>query len=134
MIVVLDTDVLVSGLLKPYGPAGAILRLIALGMLEAAHDYRIMAEYREVLARPVFGFPPESVEAFLAQVEEEGPAVTPPPLTFRLSDSSDEPFLEVALASRAEILLTGNKRHFVFEGPGPRVLAPAEFLAEYGSK
>ena len=33
MIVVLDTNVLVSGVLSPFGPAGAMMRFVASGMI-----------------------------------------------------------------------------------------------------
>lgn len=58
MLAVLDTNVVVSGLLKPYSSAGYIVRLVAEGALQVAYDARILLEYREVLARPKFGFDP----------------------------------------------------------------------------
>ena len=48
MKVVLDTNVLVSGLLNPYGPPGRIVQLAAAGELQLCLDARILAEYREV--------------------------------------------------------------------------------------
>jgi predicted nucleic acid-binding protein len=47
--VVLDTNVLVSGLLTPHSPAAMLLRLIAQGSIRLAFDQRILAEYREVV-------------------------------------------------------------------------------------
>ena len=104
MIVVLDTNVLISGLLKPFSTSAAILRLAISGLIRPAYDFRILTEYREVLNRPVFGFDRGSVEEFLRQFEDEGLAVSPPPLSFRLPDPWDEPFLEVAFGSAAAVL------------------------------
>jgi len=131
MIVVLDTNVLVAGLLKPFGPSAAVLRLVLTGMIQPAHDYRILVEYREVLSRPVFGFAPAAIDAFLIQIEEDGVPVTPPPVSFPWPDPTDAPFLETALAAGAGFLITGNKRHFPKKKEGPHVVSPAEFMTEY---
>lgn len=132
MIVVLDTNVLVAGLLKPFGPSAAVLRLILTGTVSIAHDYRILAEYREVLARPVFGFGSSAIGALLAQLEEEGLPVTPPPVSISLPDPSDAPFWETALAAEAEYLISGNKKHFPSAKGGPRVVSPSGFLSACG--
>jgi putative PIN family toxin of toxin-antitoxin system len=131
MIVVLDTNVLVSGILRPLGPAGTILRLAASGMIRLAYDRRILVEYRDVLLRPVFGFSPDHVEAFLTQVEEEGMSVVAAPLPFSLPDPSDAPFLEVALGGRVAALVTGNKKHFRSQKHHLPILSPAEFIRSF---
>jgi predicted nucleic acid-binding protein len=104
-------------------------------MIQLAYDLRILSEYRDVLNRPKFTFAKEDINAFLDQVEKEGVIVSVMPLKFRLSDPDDEPFLEVALAARAEAIITGNKRHFPKkEYQGTRILSPAEFLEVFGDK
>lgn len=50
--IVLDTNVLVAGLLSQKGPPGQIVDLITAGEIEIACDRRILDEYREVVARP----------------------------------------------------------------------------------
>ena len=133
MIIVLDTNVVISGVLKPYGHSAVILRLVAEGAIQAAYDVRTLAEYRDVLTRAEFNFSPKTVEAFLTQVEQEGVPVSCRPLKFHLPDPEDEPFLEVALASRAMAVVTGNKRHFPqAEYEGVRILSPAEFVKVLG--
>jgi putative PIN family toxin of toxin-antitoxin system len=134
MIIVLDTNVIVSGILKPFSSAGAILRLAATGIIRLAHDSRILSEYREVLSRPVFGFSKNLVHDLINQLEEEGLTVVGSPLPFRLPDPHDEPFLEVALAAQVDALVTGNKRHFPQKGHKIRIISPAEFTAEFSSK
>lgn len=112
MIIVLDTNVIVSGILKPYSKAAAILRLVADGTIQLAYDLRLLSEYRDVLSRPKLNLPREEVETFLAVIEQEGLLVSVKPLKFHLPDPDDEPFLEVALAARVVAIVTGNKRHF----------------------
>jgi len=135
MIIVLDINVVVSGIFRPYGKAAAILRLVANGLVTPAYDQRIVGEYREVFKRPKFPFSEESVDDFLAQIENEGLLVASKPLPFSLPDPDDEPFLETALASKAVALITGNKRHFpkkIYEKT--RILSPAEFLEVFSNQ
>lgn len=132
MIVVVDTNVLVAGLLSPFGPPGEIVRMIASGSLTVAYDARIMAEYVEVLRRPKFSFSREHVEAFLDQLKVTGTVAAGDPLPAPLPDPNDEPFLEVALGGGVRCLITGNVKHFP---PGARqgaqILTPGEFLDFY---
>jgi putative PIN family toxin of toxin-antitoxin system len=129
MIIVLDTNVLISGILKPYSNAATILRLVTDGAVQLAYDLRILSEYRDVLKRPKFNFAQENVEEFLEQIEREGLLVSVKPLGFHLPDADDEPFLEVALSGRVNAIITGNKRHFPRrEYEGVKILSPAEFL------
>jgi uncharacterized protein len=53
-------------------------------------------------------------------------------LTDPLPDPDDEPFLEVALASHASCLVTGNQKHFPDEQcQGAKIFSPGEFLIFY---
>jgi len=129
MMTVLDTNVIVSGILRPFSKAALILTSVADGTVQVAYDVRLLSEYRDVLNRPKFNLPKENVEAFLTQVEQEGFLVSAKPLDIRLLDPDDEPFLEVAIAGKVEALVTGNKRHFPKkEYAKVRMLSPAEFL------
>lgn len=135
MRVVLDTNVLVSGLLSPFGLPGEIVRLVASGAVTLCFDARILAEYEEVLARPRFGFDPDSVAAFIDYRDFAGETVAAEPLPVRLPDEDDEPFLEVALACGADCLVTGNLAHFPDNTrAGVALLSPAEFVERYRSR
>lgn len=129
MKIVLDTNVIVSGFLNPYGPPGSIVGLAASGNLTLCYDARILAEYREVLVRPKFELDAQAVDDFLAQIAAEGEPATTALLPHRLPDHSDEPFLEAALGGRAECLVTGNREHFPKQlCLGMKVLSPSEFV------
>lgn len=129
MRIVLDTNVLVSGLWSPFGPPGKIVGLVAAGALPLLLEERILGEYREVLARRGFGFDPEMVESLLLQVEATGEFVLASPLQDRLPDSEDEAFLEVAIAAGADFLVTGNLRRFPSRlRQGVAVVSPRDFL------
>ena len=131
MIVVLDTNVLVSALLSPFGPAARILEMLIVGELRAALDDRILVEYRDVLARPKFGFDTEAVAELLDALQAEAVLVLAQPQPRSLPDPTDAAFLEVAVQVQAP-LITGNRRHFPPELCYPvRVLSPNEFLDEW---
>ena len=112
MRIVLDTNVLVSGLLNPYGAPGRIVDLLSSGDLVLLHDDRIIAEYGQVLARPRFGFGGADVSALLGFIEWSGEAVVARPLDVVVPDPDDLPFLEVAAAGEADALVSGNTHHF----------------------
>ena len=128
MRVVLDTNVVVSGLLSEIGPPGWIVDLALAGEIAVAFDARILAEYREVLLRPRLALPKESVETLLAYFERWGLEIAAPPWPHRLADRTDEIFLAVASAASAS-LVTGNLRHFPARARGGvDVLTPRQFL------
>ena len=132
MRIVLDTNVLVSGLLRAASPPGWIVRRVAEGEISLCHDDRILAEYRDVLARDRFGFDLASVTALIEQIVHWGHETAPQPLPLPLPDPDDEAFLEIALASDASCLVTGNQKHFPPElRQGVQVLTPAEFIDFY---
>jgi len=128
MKVVLDTNVLVSGLIKGKGTCGQILRLAFGGHLDLCVDERILREYEAVLPRPLFRMLPEDVNDALTVIRSRAERAIPAPLRVELPDRSDLPFLEAAAASDA-ILVVGNARHFPrHERAGVVVVTPREFL------
>lgn len=129
MRIVLDTNVLLSGLFFPSGPPGNIVRLITTGAVRLCYDARILVEYRQVLLRPRFPFSETQVNSLLDQLEADGDLVAALPLVERLSDPDDEIFLEVTLSGNAHCLVTGNLRHYPQRHrQGVRIVSPREFL------
>lgn len=132
MNIVLDTNVLVAGLLSPFGPCGEIVRMVSSGELRLYFDARIFTEYEEVLNRPKFKFDEDKVAALLDQIEHRGRTVASLPLSHSLPDHDDEPFLEVAVAGKVACIVTGNSIHFPAKlCKGVKVLSPSEFLSFY---
>ena len=129
MRVVLDTNVLVSGVLSPHGPPGRLVDLVLAGDLGLVVDDRVLSEYAEVLRRPRFGLPEREVEVLMRHLRDVGEGVTARPLAVTLPDEDDLPFLEVAAAGAAT-LVTGNARHFrpVRGRHAVRVLSPRQAL------
>jgi uncharacterized protein len=129
MKIVLDTNVLVAGLLSPFGPCGDIVRMVSSGNLILCIDARVLSECHEVLRRPKFRFDPDKVAIVLDYIERSSWVVSAVPLPVSLPDPDDEPFLEIAISGDADYLVTGNTVHFP-SGlcQGVKVVAPADFL------
>jgi putative PIN family toxin of toxin-antitoxin system len=129
MRIVVDTNVLVSGLLSPHGPPGRIVDGLVAEELRALFDDRILDEYRDVLERPKFKFGVREIDDFLDQLVAAGEHVAAPPLSVELPDADDLPFLEVAAAGGADALVTGNGKHFPRSArSGVSVVSPTEFV------
>jgi len=132
MNIVLDPNVLVSGLLSPFRPCGKIVRMVSSGELVLILDARILTEYSEVLGRPKFRFDQDKVTALVDYIEHRGVTVAASPLSRSLPDLDDEPFLEVAGAGRTVCLITGNHGHFPAAlRQEVKVFSPSEFLSFY---
>ncbi len=132
MKIVLDTNVLVAGLLSPFGPCAEIVRMVSSGGVTVCFDALILAEYSEVLHRSKFGFDKDKVAALLDHIEHRGHTVASSPLRHSLPDPDDEPFLRVAVAGEAVCLVTGNASHFPAKlCQGRKVLSPSGFLTFY---
>lgn len=125
MRIVLDTNVLISGILNPHGAPGSILNAVLNEEVTVLVDDRILSEYRDVLLRPKFRFPEDYVESVLEFLECGLPPITAGPTSAAIPDSDDIPFYEVAIAGDADYLVTGNDKHFP---AGQLIVSPRTFL------
>jgi len=132
MKIVLDTNVLVSGLLSPFGTPAQILQLIIAGELILCYDSRILSEYRKVLQRPKFQFDLTKILDLLDFIEQQGILTSAIPLAKSLPDSADNAFLEVAVADNVLCLITGNTKHYPLElCKGVKIFNPSQFIEFY---
>ena len=129
MQVVLDTNVLVSGLLSATGPPGRIVEAALAGYVQLVFDVAIRREYEDVLRRPELSLPPRRVDDLFATIDEFGRRVEAVPRwSTGLPDPNDGVFLAVAAAT-ANVLVTGNTRHFPQRcRGGVVVLTPRQFV------
>ncbi len=135
MIVVLDTNVLVSGIINPHGPPGRIVDLLRAGELRLAVDDRILSEYADVLCRPRLApyFAGQDVAHILEYLRCNSERLIATTRIAGLPDEHDAPFLELAKAAGA-ILVTGNLKHFpIRKRSGVTVESPAEFVRRFES-
>ena len=133
MLVVLDTNVVVSGLMSETGKPGRIIDLALENRFQVAYDDRILSEYEDVLARPELRIRPARARAVIAYIELTGQQIEAQALSADgFQDSDDLPFAEVFITANAQALVTGNLRHFspLIE-KGLAVYSPAQFLERF---
>ena len=132
MQIVVDTNVLVSSLLKEESISNKAIRLILTRNISLAIDERIWGEYEEVTLRPILKISPETREKRLSALRAISETFSSLSLEIparEVIDPKDLPFAEVAVAAHAQFLVTGNKKHFGFmERFGIPVVSPAEFI------
>jgi putative PIN family toxin of toxin-antitoxin system len=135
MLIVLDTNVLVSSLLKRNSNPAIILNAVLEGKIRLAIDERIFEEYTQVLHRPRLNILPAQADSTLRFIAYSALWVQSQSVEFQqdlINDPGDLPFAEIAICSHAEVLITGNMKHFAFmRNSGIKVLLPQEFLADY---
>ena len=129
MRIVMDTNVLVSGMLTPFGVCGDIVRMLTSGNLTLCVDSRILFEYEDVLRRPRFKIENSMIDALMEYIESTSEPHNTTPLPKSLPDPDDNQFLEVAVSAKVDYLVTGNLKHFPKKSRcNVTILSPREFL------
>jgi putative PIN family toxin of toxin-antitoxin system len=134
--VVLDTNVLVSGLRSRRGAAFQVLELVATQRFDIHLSVPLLLEYEDALARQVAvgKVSQKVVDAVLdyhCRVAERHPIF----FLWRpfLRDARDDMVLELAVKAGGEVIVTFNVRDFAgVEKFGIRAVTPREFLSEIG--
>ena len=125
---VIDTNILVSAALKPDGLQRTVLLLAITKPARLYVTDPILAEYREVLARPELKIRRGLRQQLLQLIKNHAQLVrTGRPLQVA-KDPDDDKFLECADAAGADYLVTGNQRHFPKFWKKTKVITSREFL------
>ena len=125
---VLDTNILVSAVIKPDGLQRTVLLL---AMTKPARLYvtkAILAEYQEVLARREFKIRRGLRQQLLQLIKNRTQSVNPERALRVAKDPDDNKFLECADAARADYLITGNQRHFPRFWKKTKIITSREFI------
>ncbi|MEA2068117.1 MAG: putative toxin-antitoxin system toxin component, PIN family [Verrucomicrobiota bacterium] len=134
MRIVCDTNVLVSGVLFN-GPPRRILERVALGKIENAISLEILAEAKDVLARPKFGLSSEQVAGIIETFTETFMLVAPVERVRVVeNDPDDDRILEAARAAKADLIISGDK-HLLSLGiwSNVEIISPAVFMERHGN-
>ena len=134
--IVLDTNVLVSGLRSRRGAAFKLLEWVGTGRFDTPISVPLVLEYEEALSRQVAAGR-VSQSAMDAVIDFHCQVATPHPIFFLwrpfLRDPKDDMVLELAVKAECEVVVTFNVRDFAgVDRFGIRVLRPGEFLEEIG--
>lgn len=131
--VVLDTNVLASGLAYPGSVPGRIVAAWRQGGLDVALSHYILDEMVRVLPRlSRINMTPAEIRdladsfMFMADVVEPEGAQDA-----SLRDPADQPVLLTLLAAKADYLITGDKDLLALANQYP-IVTPAEFWARHG--
>ena len=133
MRIVLDTNVLISGMLNPSGPPGRIIDFLRTDVLQLVIDDRILAEYIDVIRRDYFlkYFSESDREDIIEYLSKDSHYSSSSVIVQNMPDEGDAPFLEMAVTENAP-LVTGNVKHYPKQlRKGCIVLSPREFLKKY---
>lgn len=142
MIVTADTNILYQALRSNRGAAYFIVQRIRSREIQLALSVPVFAEYQEVLTRDdslkQFGFSLTEVEKFLRFIAYVGkPYETYFLFRPNLQDETDNMFVELALASQSDYLITSNIRDFQqaeLKFESLRIMTPAEFVKLWRKK
>ena len=125
---VIDTNVLVSALLKWDSVPGNVLQFTITGVVTPVLNEDILREYREVLLRKKFHFPESVVDAILDNLAAQAVFINEEKLDVNLPDPKDVVFYAVVMEERKKqdaFLVTGNLKHFPVER---FIVTPRQFL------
>jgi uncharacterized protein len=129
--IVVDTNVVVAALLHPGRAPHQAIEAVLSGQGRVLVDARIEGEYREVLGRRKFRhIAVDARERLLDRLLRDAEHVESVVYPGALIDDDDRAFVEVCLGGFADLLLTGNARHFPTT-LGFLVLAPSDLLATF---
>jgi uncharacterized protein len=133
--VVIDTNVLVSALIRRQGVNGQILQVLRDGRLTLIYSTQMVIEIIDVLSRPhirtKYGIQSEDITALIHLIRLRGELVLPKRKVTICRDPKDNVFLKAAIAGRAEAIISGeNYLLALVEYESIPIVRPNEFLAK----
>jgi hypothetical protein len=131
MRVILDTNVLLSALLSPRGAPAKLLAAWEKKRFTLVISDELLAEFREVLRRPLFRarLRESDAELFAASLHDLALCYTKPPPSGAARDARDSFLLALAAVSDAAFLVTGDKGLLALRRHGAtRIVTPAAML------
>ena len=125
---VIDTNVLVSAMLRWDSVPGCVLEHAFIGNIIPLLNGQVLKEYIEVLRRPKFHFDEEKINIIIDGMTKRGVFVDAEDTGIILPDPKDAVFYEIVMEKRKceeAFLVTGNIKHFPTE---PYIVTPREML------
>ena len=126
--IVIDTNIVVSAALRPYGLQRTVFLLALTKPARMYVSQEILEEYRNVLARPAVKIAKGLRQQLIQLVRNRAQLVRPSYKLELTSDPEDNKFIECADAARADYLVTGNQRHFPQFWKNTKIISSREFI------
>ena len=131
MRAVLDPNVLVSAAISTAGPPRQIVSAWIDGRFELIASPLLLAELRDVLARPKFRrwITTATAADFIGGLADDALVLDDPPALPGVSPDPDDDYLiALAPAAQADYLVSGDRHLLDLTDPDPPVLTPHRFL------
>jgi putative PIN family toxin of toxin-antitoxin system len=133
--VILDTNIVVSSLIRKSYPYYIVFDLVLEGKLQLCLSEALLEEYRDVLSRPKFAKISnfrENAEIVLNHFVKTALFYTPKIHLDIIKDLSDNKLLELADESNTDFLITGNSVDFtITRYKNTQILSPHTFWEKY---
>jgi uncharacterized protein len=125
---VLDTNIVVSAALKPESLQRTVMTIAMTKPARLYVSQPILEEYAEVLSRPELRIRKGMRLRLLQLIQNRSLLISPRIHLAAASDPDDDKFIECADASRADYLITGNRRHFPRFWKSTKIITAREFI------
>ena len=125
---------LVSALISPRGLPARVLAEWVSGSFDLLVSPRLLEELDAALARPRLSryVPRPDARSFIADLRRPAKIVADPSQADRLvpDDPRDDFLVALAVAARADVLVSGDRHLLELRDPPPPMLSPRAFLAQ----
>jgi len=128
MRVVIDTNVLISAVLKPAGNEARVIAFCQLGAYQLFLSKELQEEYLEVSQRKKFAKHADTMASMLKAVVASAHQVIVTDKPCLCRDPDDDLVLACALSADADYLITGNRADFPTEMTRPTIVNARTFL------
>ena len=131
---VIDTNVIVSSMLKHDSIPGEILDLVISKTIVPLLNKEIIDEYEDVLKRNKFGFNNEEVDNLIASIKSNSIFLEREQTLEEFVDEDDIVFYEIVMSARHTMdafLITGNIKHYPIRN---YVVTPKQMIDIINSK
>ncbi|MXY40610.1 MAG: putative toxin-antitoxin system toxin component, PIN family [Rhodospirillaceae bacterium] len=138
MRVVLDTNILIGALITRDTPPDRLYRAWLRGEIELVTSTAQLVEIADVIARPRLQrfLDPDEAGAIIANIGARALVLDAPPAANLSPDPDDNPILAAAIAGKADLIVSGDKKHMLALGraEGIPIVTAREALDLLGSR
>ena len=99
---VIDTNILVSAMLKWNSIPGNVMELVFSGVIIPLLNERIVKEYKLVLSRPKFHMPKEVIQNIITEINRLGLYIDVEEIDIILPDPKDKIFYEIVMENEKQ--------------------------------